>query len=80
MSAILNELAKMRENEHTQQMLEVARAQQLDRENDGLHKYVRISNGDNKLQLLCQTDKNGKLLPKELARIRKVKKTLNIKE
>ncbi len=64
----------------TQQTLEVARAQQFDRENDGLHKYVRISNGDNKLQLLCQTDKNGKLLPKELARIRKVKKALNIKE
>lgn len=80
MNNILNELAKMCADKLTQQVLETVRAQQFDRENDGLHKYVRIGNGNNKLWLLCQTDKNGKLLPKELARIRKVKKTLNIKE
>ncbi len=80
MNNILNELAKICANELTQQVLETARAQQFDRENDGLHKYVRIGNGNNKLWLLCQTDNNGELLPKELARIRKVKKTLNIKE
>lgn len=45
-------------------------------ENDGCHRYVTIKKG---LQILCQVDRDGNLLPSEVKRIAKIKCQLNIK-
>lgn len=76
MDRIQNEISKLRHEQHLHERLQEAQLRQIKREHDGLHKWITITP---RLRLLCRTDEQGNLLPKELDRIKKVKQTLGIK-
>ncbi len=78
-STVQNEISRIRSDEHARHKVEEAMKRQRALESGGLHKWVRLTNGSSNLHLLCKTDKDGNLLPKEIARINKVKKSLGIK-
>lgn len=77
MDRIQNEISKLRHEQHLANLLRDAQLRQIEREHDGLHKWVTISPN---LQLLCRIDSKGKLPPKEKDRIKRVKQTINIKK
>lgn len=76
MDRIQNEISKLRHEQHLENLLKEAQLQQQKREHDGLHRWITITP---RLRLLCRTDKQGNLLPKEQERIKKVKQSLDIK-
>lgn len=63
----------------SQESLREAMKRQSKKEKSGSYKWVVIGK-QSKLHLLCKVDKDGKLIPKELERIKRVKQVLNIKE
>ncbi len=78
MNGIQNEMLRVRHNEQTEQKLREARLRQAALESGGLHKWVSLPYGSSNLRLLCKIDESGNLLPKEIERINKVKKSLGI--
>ncbi len=76
MNRIQNEVSRAKHQQHLENELHEAQLRQIKKESDGLHKWVVLNP---RLSLLCKTDKKGNLLPKEKERIKRVKKTLNIK-
>lgn len=80
MNIVQNEISRIRKDEQEEKKVAEARKRQIALEKGGLHKWVRITKGSSNLHLLCKVDGNGNPLPKELERIRKVRKALGIKE
>jgi len=76
---IQNQVANVARERQQQEVLTEVRNRVLEKERDAHYKYVRISNGLSKLTLLCKMDENGNLLPSEVKRINRLKKTLGIK-
>lgn len=76
---IQNEISRIRSDVHTQHKIEEAMKRQNTLEKDGLRKWLRLTKDSTNLHVLCKTDKEGNLLPREEERIRKIKKTLGIK-
>lgn len=75
---IQNQVANVARERQQQEVLTEVRNRVLEKERDAHYKYVRISNGLSKLTLLCKMDENGNLLPSEVKRINRLKKTLGI--
>ena len=75
MNKAQNDVSKVIKEQHLQDKLKASMALNYQREHDGLHKWVKIKPS---LSLLCRIDEHGNLLPKELERIKKVKRTLGI--
>lgn len=76
MDRIQNEISKIRHERDLLERLHESQLRQIEREHDGFHKWIVITP---RLRLLCRVDEKGNLLPREQARIKKVKQTLNIK-
>ena len=76
---VQEQVAKVSREKQQQEVLREARNRVLEKENDARYKYVRISNDVTNLSLLCKMDEEGNLLPSEIKRINRVKKTLKIK-
>lgn len=79
MNRVQNEVSNVSHEEHQQRLLREAQHRNRLLEQDGRHKWVRLSKGSNNLKQLCQVDENGNLLPQEEERIRNIKKILGIK-
>ena len=79
MNRIQNQINAAKAKIDTQNALHHAKIRQSQREKDGLHRWVTIGKRNN-LRLLCKCDKDGSLLSQEKERIKRVKKTLNIKD
>lgn len=73
------QVIKAAKEEQQQKLLEEARNRVLQKERDARYKYVQVGYGLTKLKLLCKIDEDGNLLPSEIERINRVKKTLRIK-
>lgn len=77
MNRIQNLVRSISAENKSQEALGKAIERQQKKEKSGMYKWITIGKSS-KLHLLCRIDKDGKLTPKEVERIKRIKKTLGI--
>lgn len=77
MDRVQNEISKLNHEQRMEGQIREAQLRQIKKEHDGLHKWIDLTP---RLSLLCRIDDKGKLLPKEVERIKNIKKKLGIRK